>query len=104
MEAANGPTTPEVNAVFKASDITVIPDILSSAGGVVDSYFEWVQGLQHYFWQLSEVHDKLERAMTNAFGEVLETSESWSVSLREAALILAVQRVTEAIKLRGVYP
>ncbi len=104
VEAANGPTTPEADAVFKESETIVVPDILSSAGGVVVSYFEWVQGLQHYFWDTPEVQDKLERVMTNAFGEVVEASKTWRVSLREAALILAVERVTEAIKIRGVYP
>lgn len=104
VEAANGPTTPEADAVFKESGTIVVPDILASAGGVVVSYFEWVQVLQHYFWDLPEVQDKLERSMIKAFGEVTEASKTWQVNLREGALILAVQRVTEAKRLRGVYP
>ena len=104
VEAANGPTTPEADEVFRDNGITVIPDILASAGGVVVSYFEWIQGLQHYFWDASEVVAKLEQVMKGAFAEVLAYSGVQDTTLREAALMLAVARVAEAIKLRGVYP
>jgi glutamate dehydrogenase (NAD(P)+) len=82
----------------------VVPDILANAGGVVVSYFEWIQGLQHYFWDMSEVRVKLERVMTDAFAGVVALSEKEDVTLRDAALMLAVQRVARAIQLRGVFP
>ena len=104
VEAANGPTTPEAGEVLNENGVTVVPDILANAGGVVVSYFEWIQGLQHHFWELAEVQAKLERIMKNAYDEVVAMATTRKVSLREAALMLGVGRVTESIKLRGVYP
>ena len=104
VEAANGPTTPEADEILNENGITVVPDILANAGGVVVSYFEWIQGLQHYFWELAEVQAKLERIMKNAYDEVVAMATTPKVSLRDAALMLGVGRVAESIKLRGVYP
>ena len=104
VEAANGPTTPKADEVLNENGVTVVPDILANAGGVVVSYFEWIQGLQHHFWELAEVQAKLERIMKNAYDEVVAMATTRKVSLREAALMLGVGRVTESIKLRGVYP
>ncbi|MCZ6788571.1 MAG: Glu/Leu/Phe/Val dehydrogenase [Chloroflexi bacterium] len=104
VEAANGPTTPEADEMLNENGVTVVPDILANAGGVIVSYFEWIQGRQHYFWDLAEVQAKLERIMKNAYDEVVAMATTPKVSLREAALMLGVGRVTESIKLRGVYP
>ncbi|MBI2170631.1 MAG: Glu/Leu/Phe/Val dehydrogenase [Chloroflexi bacterium] len=104
VEGANGPTTPEADAILAERGILVVPDILANAGGVTVSYFEWVQGLERYFWDFSEVTTKLERVMTQAFTEVAALSQREGVTLRDAALMLGVQRVAEAIRLRGVYP
>ena len=104
MEAANGPTTPEADKILKEKGIFVVPDILANAGGVTVSYFEWVQGLQSYFWTEREVNLKLRDIMTKAFHKVLEISLKERVPMRTAAHILAVNRVAEATRIRGLYP
>ncbi|HVP04916.1 MAG TPA: Glu/Leu/Phe/Val dehydrogenase [Dehalococcoidia bacterium] len=104
VEGANGPTTPEGDAIMKANGITVVPDILANAGGVIVSYFEWVQDLQFYFWDESEVNAKLHKVMTRAYADVLRTAQEHKITLREAAMVLAVGRVVEAARLRGIYP
>lgn len=104
VEGANGPTTPEGEAVLIDRGITVVPDILANAGGVAVSYFEWVQDLQFYFWTKEEVDARLERIMVRSFNEVAATSEGQGCSLRDAALMLAIGKVVEAINLRGIYP
>jgi len=103
-EAANGPTTPEADRILKEKKIFVIPDILTNAGGVVVSYFEWVQGLQAYFWSEREVNLKLRDIMEKAFDEVYNLSKKKKVSMRNAAYILAISRVAEAHRIRGLYP
>lgn len=103
-EAANGPTTPEADEILHKNDIFLIPDILANAGGVTVSYFEWVQGLQSYFWHEKEVNNKLEQVMVDAFHNVLEISKDKSCHMREAAYVLALKRVCDAIKIRGIYP
>jgi glutamate dehydrogenase (NAD(P)+) len=104
VEGANGPTTPEADAIFKQNGITVVPDILANAGGVIVSYFEWVQDLQYYFWEENEVNERLHRVITKAYRDVTATAKEHGISLREAAMVLAVGRVVEASRIRGIYP
>ena len=104
VEGANGPVTPVADEILEDKDVLVLPDILANAGGVVVSYFEWVQGLQEYFWKEAEVNAKLNDIITRAFNETWATHESRGISMRLAAYGLAVQRVAEATVTRGIYP
>jgi glutamate dehydrogenase (NAD(P)+) len=103
-EGANGPVTPEADQILEDRGILVLPDVLANAGGVVVSYFEWVQGLQEYFWKESEVNAKLNDIVTRAFQETWRLHEDREVSMRQAAYALAVGRVAEATTTRGLYP
>ncbi len=103
-EGANGPTTPEADAILRERGVTVIPDILANAGGVVVSYFEWVQGLQYYFWRESEITARLQEVMTRAFNRVWAIASKEGVDLRTAALMEGVSRVAEGYRVRGLYP
>jgi glutamate dehydrogenase (NAD(P)+) len=104
VEAANGPTTREADAIFKRRGITVVPDILANAGGVTVSYFEWVQDLQHFFWSEEETNSRLETVMVNSFKAVNEKRDSTGVDFRMAAYLVAVSRVADATQVRGIYP
>ena len=104
IEAANGPTSVEADAVLAARNIDVYPDILSNAGGVVVSYFEWAQNLQSLYWEEADVNRMLDKVMVRAFGDVEKTAEEYGVTLRLAAYITALKRLTRAAKLRGIFP
>jgi glutamate dehydrogenase (NAD(P)+) len=103
-EGANGPTTPEADKILEDKGIFVIPDILANAGGVTVSYFEWVQGLQFFFWSERDVNVKLRDIMENRFDEVLHVAQEKKVSMRIAAYILAIDRCAQATMIRGIYP
>ena len=104
VEGANGPLTPEADEILDKMGVVVVPDILANAGGVVVSYFEWVQNLQSFRWEEDYVNDMLERTMVHAFDEVWEIAHEKGASLRMGAYISALKRVVGAKKLRGIFP
>jgi glutamate dehydrogenase (NAD(P)+) len=104
VEGANGPTTREADEILNDRGITVVPDILANAGGVVVSYFEWVQDLQCFFWDEAEVNRNLKRIMVRSFKEVWDFSQEQGVSIRLGAYMLAVDRVASAVQARGIFP
>ena len=104
VEGANGPTTREADEILQDRHITVVPDILANAGGVVVSYFEWVQDLQCFFWSEAEVNRNLNDILVRSTKEVWGFSRERDVSLRLGAYMLAVERVASAVEVRGVFP
>ncbi|MBM3275771.1 MAG: hypothetical protein FJZ00_11500 [Candidatus Sericytochromatia bacterium] len=104
VEAANAPTTPAGEAILERKGVTIVPDILANAGGVVVSYFEWVQGLSELFWTEDEVNQRLREILERAFDNVAGQVTGRDLSFRMAAYALGVGRVTEALRLRGLYP
>jgi glutamate dehydrogenase (NAD(P)+) len=103
-EAANGPTSPDADRMLYERGVFVIPDILANAGGVTVSYFEWVQGLQEFFWTEREVNAQLERIMAGAFQSMLRIAHERRTDMRTAAYLLAVERVAQSTRTRGIYP
>ncbi len=103
-ELANGPTTPASDRVFEDNGVMLIPDILANAGGVTVSYYEWVQDQYSFFWSESRINQTLEDTMGNAFHKVHETAKRYGTDMRTGAYILAVDRVAEATRVRGIFP
>ena len=104
VEGANGPVTPEAEEVLLSKSCFLVPDFLANAGGVTVSYFEWVQGLQHYFWRLEDVRNALHRIMKDAFSSVVKTKNKYETDMRSAAYVDAIEKVATATRLRGIYP
>ncbi|MBA7658856.1 Glutamate dehydrogenase [subsurface metagenome] len=104
VEGANKPTTTEADSILIENGILIVPDILANAGGVMVSYFEWIQDLQAFFWSEQEVNQRLEQVMEHAFQEVLEISQREKTDMRTAAYMLAIDRVASAMRIRGIYP
>ena len=104
VEGANGPTTSEADVILNKKDIIVVPDILANAGGVVVSYFEWAQNIQSLMWNEEEVNNKLENIMVKSFREVWDTKHQYKTDMRTGAFIVAMRRLVEARKIRGVFP
>jgi glutamate dehydrogenase (NAD(P)+) len=103
-EGANAPLTTEADAMLEAKGVLILPDILANAGGVVVSYFEWVQDIQAYFWGSGEVNSRLREVMTRSYQQVRAEAQSHGVTLRDAAFRIAVTKVAEATRVRGIYP
>jgi glutamate dehydrogenase (NAD(P)+) len=104
VEGANGPVTAEADRILQDRGVTIVPDILANAGGVVVSYFEWVQSRAQFYWELDEVERRLEIYMRRAMESVLAKAKAYDASYREAAFIVAVERVAKAIEQRGIFP
>ena len=104
VEGANGPTSAEADRILEENGVIVVPDILANAGGVVCSYFEWVQNLQNFYWTEEEVNTRLDGIMTRSFAEVWDFAKQRDLSMRTGAYILSIAKVAEAIRMRGIFP
>ena len=104
VEGANGPTTPEAEAILAERGVTVVPDVLANAGGVTVSYFEWVQDFSSFFWSEEEINARLDRIMAEAFTAIWQLAEERQLSLRTAAFVIGCSRVLAARATRGLYP
>ena len=104
VEGANGPTTPQADEILRDKGVTILPDILANAGGVTVSYFEWVQGLQNFFWDLKQVQNELQKVMERAFDAVNAKADETDCDYRTAAYTIAISRVAESCRLKGLFP
>ena len=103
VEAANGPLTPEGDAILDEKGVLIVPDFLANSGGVIGSYFEWAQNLSGFFWSIEEYNERLIRIMKDNFAKVWDYSQEKNVKLRRAAFMAAIQRVSDAVRMRGVF-
>jgi glutamate dehydrogenase (NAD(P)+) len=104
IEGANGPVTPDADQLLYDKGVFIVPDILANAGGVTVSYFEWVQGLQEFFWTEEEINERLEQIMVRSFAHTLELALAERITMRLAAYLISVKRVADATTIRGIYP
>lgn len=104
VEGANGPVTKEADGILNERKVVVVPDILANSGGVITSYFEWVQGIYSFFWDLKDVNANLEKLMLKSFQEVWSLGEKEKTSLRSAAYMLSLRMVADAMEQRGIFP
>ncbi len=104
VEGANGPITPEADEILSERKVFIVPDVLANAGGVIVSYFEWVQDLQSFFWSEEEINERLERILVRSYRDVLAVSQEKKIEMRTGALVRAVGRVADALLTRGIYP